>query len=124
MTVNKKTNRIGAVQGDVPLLRIEARTPGGKVTKERIVALGEVTGHDHRIVGNCEVYDVEREIGWRLFPGKEVKVADGSSVYLVHNSGPVPEHTKIQIMPGLTFIPAPGHQQVEYWFEEERAVAD
>ena len=115
------TNKFGAIQGDVPILRVITRTKGGKKTDKRIVAYGEVTGHHHQIVGECEVYEVERTIKDQLFPGFEVVVAD-SPVTIVHNSGG--EHYTVEMTPGIYFIPAPGFQQVEYDGENERRMSD
>jgi len=115
-------NTVGAVQGDVPILRIQSLTPNGKSTKNRVVAMGEATGHDHHLVGTCERYTVSREIGGQLFRGMEIVVSEGQSVELVHKSNG--EHYAIEMTPGLYFIPAPGQQQVEYDGEAERRILD
>ena len=117
-----KTNIIGAVQGDVPLLRVDSLTPNGKATENRIVAVGESTGHHHQIVGECERYEVQRSIGGNLFRGLEVVVIDGNPVTLEHTSGG--EHFTVEMTSGIYFIPAPGQQQVEYDGENERRVMD
>ncbi len=115
-------NSIGAVQGDVPIVRISKLTKGGKRTEQRVVALGEVTGHHHQIVGEVDVYEVERKVGGELFPGFEVVVVEGKPATIEHNSGG--EHYTVEMTPGLWFIPAPGHQQVEYDGVNERRVMD
>lgn len=118
--MNITTNRIGAVQGDVPVLRIDALTDGGTPTERRIVAYGETTGHHHEIQGEVECYEVTRDIAGNLFPGLEVVVTGPARI--VHNSSG--EHHAIEMTPGLYFIPAPGFQQVEYDGENERRVLD
>jgi hypothetical protein len=115
-----KTNQIGAVQGDVPILTIDTLTPNGKLTQRRIVALGESTGHYHEIQGKCDVYEVERDIANQLFVGLEVVVVN-EPVYLHHNSAG--EHDTIEMIPGLYFIPTE-IQQIEYDGEDERQVVD
>ena len=69
-----KANSVGAVQGDVPMIRVDDLTDGGKKTDMRIVAYGESTGHHHEIRGECEVYEVERDVAGNLFRGLEVVV--------------------------------------------------
>ena len=115
-----QTNPQGAVQGDVPILRIETLTEGGKLTKNRIVAFGETTGHPHQIKGLVECYEVPRRIGDNLFPGLEIVVIEPATIE--HNSGG--EHYTIEMVPGRYFIPGPGFQQVEYDGVNERRVAD
>lgn len=116
------TNKIGAVQGDVPILRVDERTPDGKRTTKRIVALGEVTGHHHQIFGDVECYEVSRSVAGTLFPGLEVVVVEGKPARIEHNSGG--EHYTIEMTPGVYFIPGPGFQQVEYDGENERRMLD
>lgn len=117
-----KTNHLGGVQGDVPILAIPNLTPGGKPTKTRIVALGETTGHHHQIKGDVEVYEVERDLAGQLFKGWEVVVTEGKPATIEHNSNG--EHATIEMTPGLWFIPAPGFQQVQYDGEQERRMLD
>lgn len=112
-----KTNRFGAVQGDVPIIKIAKLSDNAKKTNNRTVAYGEVTGHHHTIYGECEVYETKREIEGQLFPGLEVVVTE--TVELRHQ-----EHDTIEMIPGIYFIPSPGHQQVEYDGENERRVLD
>jgi len=116
-----KSNKMGAVQGDVPILKIETLTPNGEPTTTRIVAYGEATGHHHAIMGECEVLEVERDIAGRFFKGFEVIVTDGNPVHLYHKSEG--EHDTIELLPGFYFIPL-DIQQVEYDGENERRVLD
>ena len=115
-----KTNRLGAVQGDVPVLRVDALTLGGKKTQRRIVAVGEATGHNHIVVGDVECYEVERNVAGNLFRGLEVVVVEGQPAALEHMSGG--EHETIELLPGIYFIPQ--IQQVEYDGADERRVVD
>lgn len=117
-----KSNPVGAVQGDVPIIRVTKRTKGGKRTAKRTVAYGETTGHHHSIVGEVTCYDVTREVGGQLFPGMEIVVVEGKPAHIEHNSNG--EHNTIEMTPGIYFIPGPGHQQVEYDGENERRVQD
>lgn len=112
-----KTNKFGAPQGDVPILKVGNLSKNAKKTKNRTVALGEVTGHHHTIYGKCATYETMREIEGQLFPGLEVVVTE--TVELRHQ-----EHDAIEMTPGIYFIPAPGHQQIEYDGEQERRVMD
>jgi len=118
---SKTIGKLGGVQGDVPILRVDSLTPGGKPTKNRIVAYGEGTGHHHEIQGDCDVMEVERDIAGQLFKGLEVIVTEDKPGQLYHKSGG--EHDTIELTPGLYFIPT-DTQQVEYDGENERRVAD
>ena len=117
-----QANALGAVQGDVPILRVAAISDGAKATARRIVALGETTGHHHALVGECQVYEVTRSLAGQLFPGLEVVVTEGQPVHIEHNSDG--DHAAIEMTPGIYFIPAPGYQQVEYDGADERRVLD
>jgi len=121
-TMKTVTNEFGGVQGDVPILRVDELTPGGKPTIVRVVALGEATGHHHEIKGDCQVLEVKRVIDGVLFPGFEIVVREENQVHLYHKSDG--EHDIVEMAPGFYFIPAPGHQQVEYDGENERRVLD
>src|SRR3990167_10302207 len=112
-----KLGKLGGVQGDVPILKVPNHDPEAIPTTNRIVAVGEATGHDHQVVGECERYTSTREIGGQLFAGMEIVVGD-SPVTIEHNSGG--EHYTIEMTPGVYFIPAPGQQQVEYDGAQER----
>ena len=52
-------NILGFVQGDVIGHYVKSIPEGAKVTKERIVAYGESTGHHHIVQGVREVYEVK-----------------------------------------------------------------
>lgn len=116
------SNKVGAVQGDVPILRLAALPAGTKPTQTRIVAYGETTGHHHEVVGVCERYEVETTLAGQLFKGLAVVVTDGHPVRLHHNSDG--DHADIELLPGVHFIPATGFQQVEYDGADERRVMD
>ena len=116
-----KLGKYGGVQGDVPILTIPGHDPKAIPTTNRIVAVGEATGHHHQIVGECDRYESTREIGGQLFKGMEIVVGN-SPVTIEHNSGG--EHYTIEMSPGIYFIPAPGKQQVEYDGARERRVRD
>lgn len=115
-----KIGELGAPQGDVPILRVQNRTPG-KPTTQRIVAYGESTGHHHEIQGKCEVVEVERDFYGQLFKGLEVIVTEEKPGWLYHKSGG--EHYTIEFTPGIYFIPTET-QQVEYDGSKERRIAD
>lgn len=117
----KKIGPLGGVQGDVPIIAVENQSENGKATKQRIVAYGEQTGHHHEIRGECEVFEVERNIANQLFVGLEVIVAPEKEVEIFHKSNG--EHDTIQLMPGVWFIPT-DIQQVEYDGAKERRVTD
>ena len=108
-------NFVGAVQGDVPIRKIESIPSGAKKTKRCIVAYGEATGHHHTLVGECELYETQVE----MFPGIVFVVPKNSQVELTH-----PEHDTIVFAEGVWFVPDPGYQQVEYDGENERRVLD
>jgi hypothetical protein len=120
-TQTKKANEYGAVQGDVPILRLAALPAGAVQTQRRIVAYGEVTGHHHEITGQVECYECEVSLAGQLFKGLAVVVADVPA-RIEHNSGG--EHAAIEMTPGVYFIPGPGQQQCEYDGAAERRVLD
>lgn len=121
MEIKKQVGKLGAPQGDVPVLRIDSLTPGGKPTDKRIVAYGEATGHHHEIRGECEVLEVERDIAGQLFKGLEVVVTPDKPGELYHKSKG--DHYTIKFTPGIYFIPTDIHQ-VEYDGRHERRVLD
>jgi hypothetical protein len=108
---NKSVNKIGAVQGDVPLRKIAALPPDARPRKDNnnIVALGEVTGH-HHIVETAQMY--EDGLG-NLFALVE------KSTRLLHH-----EHGAIILDPGVYQFGLNGVQQVEYDGSEERRMLD
>lgn len=108
-----KANRIGAVQGDVPIIKIDRLTVGGKIVKNRIVAVGESTGHNHRVVGDAICYELPDR--WEFAIG-----ANGAQ--LVHTSGG--DHRPIELAPLSLYAIPRDHQQVEYDGADERRVSD
>ena|SRR5271157_382643 len=107
----KHVSTIGAVQGDVPILKIAKLPEDARPRKDnnRIVAYGEVTGHNH-IVEEAKMY--EDGLG-NLFALVE------KSTHLLHQ-----EHGAIILDPGIYQFGQNGTQQVEYDGEEERRVID
>jgi hypothetical protein len=108
---SKTSNKIGAVQGDVPILRIDALPANAKPRKDnnRIVAYGEVTGH-HHVIEQAQMYD--DDLG-NLFALVE------QPTRILHH-----EHGAIILAPGVYQIGQAGINQVEYDGEEERRVLD
>jgi len=92
-------------QGDLLIIRHQSIPDGVKIAKNKILALGEVTGHMHRAVGDATVYDFQggkwvlSEKGWRIS----------------HD-----EHDPIKIPAGIFEI----RRQREYSPEEIRKVVD
>ena len=106
-------NHIGAVQGDVPIVRIDDLPQNAVKSKSRIVALGEATGHHHIIDGTVKEAEIYTDAIGNLFAlvKKEVKV--------LHQ-----EHAPVILEPGVYRFGLDGFQQVEYDGEEERRVLD
>ena len=77
-----------ARQGDILFVRVEQLPQDLKKAKDQIIALGEVTGHSHRIAEAVGVEVLEDKAG-----DKFVKVADRADV--VHQ-----EHGPIALGPG------------------------
>jgi hypothetical protein len=101
----------GAVQGDVPFLKIE-KLPLNvrrRTGNNRIVALGEVTGH-HHVVESATMY----EDGF----GNLFALVD-KPTRLLHQ-----EHGAIVLEPGIYQFGLNGINQVEYVGEEERRALD
>lgn len=101
----------GAVQGDVPFLKIDKLPKTAKPRKgnNRIVALGEVTGHHHVLEAGTMYED-----GF----GNLFALLD-KPTRLLHQ-----EHGAIVLEPGIYQFGLNGALQVEYMGEEERAVLD
>jgi len=101
----------GAVQGDVPFVKIEKLPKAAKPRKgnNRIVALGENTGH-HHVVESAKMYD--DEFG-NLFALVE------KPTRLLHQ-----QHGAIVLEPGIYQFGLRGALQVEYQGEEERRARD
>jgi len=101
------------IQGDVPIIFIDAIPDGGKVSKNRIVAYGEATGHNHQVVGDAVCYE---------YPDRWVFSIGENGAELVHTSSG--EHAPVTLYPN-TFVMIPrGVQQREYAGEYERRVLD
>jgi len=97
---------LGALQGDVGIVRIPKLPEGLKRMENNIVALGEVTGHHHILETEAEVYT---DAVGNLFA-----LVD-QPVKIQHH-----EHAAITLVPGCYAI----SQQVEYDGAEERRVLD
>lgn len=106
----KTVNSVGAIQGDVPVLRIDRLPDGVRLRKDHIVAFGEATGHHHILETDAQVY--EDGLG-NLFAKIEYPVR------LLHH-----QHAPIVLNPGVYQIGLAGVNQVEYAGEEERRVVD
>jgi len=106
-------NGIGAVQGDVPILKIESLPDDVIEIEDRIIAYGEVTGHHHIIEGAVDEAKIYTDEVGNLFAlvKKPVKV--------LHH-----EHAPVILGPGVYRFGFDGLQQVEYDGEEERRVLD
>jgi len=107
-----KSNTFGAIQGDVPILRVGAIPADARPTKNRRVAEGETTGHNHEVRGEVQMYE--------NLAGFYFEVATSKKVEIVHTPGG--EHATIEMTPGLYFVPR--EAQVEYDGEKERRVLD
>lgn len=102
---------LGGVQGDVPFLKI-GELPANATPRKgnnRIIALGEVTGH-HHVVEKAKMF--EDGLG-NLFALVE------KPTRLLHH-----EHGAIVLDPGVYQFGLNGVHQVEYSGEEERRVLD
>ena len=92
-------------QGDVLLLRVKEIPTGGKVVDNGIVALGEVTGHAHRVVGG-RVYDVN---GTLFIDGGD----ECTQVHEQHGPVTVPGKYEVRIK-----------REYDHFLEEAKSVAD
>lgn len=101
------------IQGDVPVVYLATLPKGGRVSANRIVAVGESTGHDHRMVGDMTCYEYSDR--WCFVIGPE-------GAELIHASGG--EHAPIPFAPGQIVMIPRGVQQREYDGEQERRVLD
>ncbi len=107
-----KTSKLGAIQGDVPILRVAEIPADAKPSKNRRVAEGETTGHNHEVRGEVQMYE--------SLAGYFFEVAVGKPVEIVHTSNG--EHDAIEMTPGVYFVPR--EAQVEYDGEKERRAMD
>lgn len=101
----------GGVQGDVPFLKIEKLPENAKRRRNnnRIVALGEATGHHHVLEAGTMYED---GLGNLFALVKQ-------PTRLLHQ-----EHGAIVLEPGVYQFGLNGVQQVEYQGEEERRALD
>jgi len=95
-----------ARQGDLLIIKVDSIPNPAKPARNKVVALGEITGHSHRVYGKgAAVLDVG--------PSKYVDATEPWS--LLHE-----EHENIKFSPGKWEI----RRQREYTPEEIRQVAD
>ena len=94
-----------AVQGDVPIVPIEAVPVGAVPVSGNIIREGEATGHHHVAVGEVQLYETPDGLVAEFF----------SEVAIKHQ-----EHGTIIMPAGIYWFP----MQVEYDGEEERRVYD
>ena len=76
-----KQNNQGGFQGDVLLLRVPEIPRGAKPRTgkdAKTLARGEVTGHDHRLRGDVEVYDLAGQLFAKVNAGGAVLVHGGA----------------------------------------------
>lgn len=104
-------NKFGFMQGDVIGHYVQSIPEGAIVTKERIVAYGESTGHHHIVQGVQEAYETKE--------GFYFVVAPEDTAEVVHIGN---DHETIKLLPGIVYVPR--ESQVEYDGEEERRVLD
>lgn len=108
-----KTN----IQGDVLLVKLDM-LPEGNHTKEKspTLALGEVTGHSHRMENGGDVLTLERPIVVKNKRGKEVAI---SRVLVVNDSGVLvhQEHAAQEIPVGVYGIIIQREYEPEAWNE-------
>ena len=108
-----KTDKIvdalyGAFQGDVAFVPTKIPKEAKKI-KNRILALGEATGHHHVLTEGCDVYELADQLFFKVLTADEK---------LLHQ-----EHDGVRVVPEI-------HEeyrvirQVEYNGEEERRVMD
>jgi hypothetical protein len=102
-------NKFGAFQGDVAIIKLDELPEGAKPTNKRTVAYGEVTGHHHTVVGECDAYQLPN--------GLVFVVTNGQEAILTHQ-----EHDPVTLSTGIWFCPTTS--QVEYDGENERRVLD
>lgn len=109
---SKNATRFG-VQGDVPLIKIDTLPANTRPRKgnNRVVALGESTGH-HHVVEAATMYEDDFGNLFALVPA-------GKPTWLLHQ-----EHGAIVLEPGIYQFGENGVHQVEYVGEEERRALD
>jgi len=118
-------NQLMYRQGDILFLKMEEgeipdTAEGGRklsVSKNGIVALGETTGHKHRVVGPAKVYISEQDRGEFIDVTTDTKAKGGKDAIakVVHE-----EHAEIELAPGKYKVV---HQK-EWAGKESREVID
>lgn len=111
----KQLTNKGGFQGDVAIVPVDGFPKDAKPTKNRKVALGEVTGHSHQILGDVDM----RETSDAFY----FQVLGNSQVVISHEPHPDTEHETIEILPNQVWRVAKV-AQVEYDGEQERAARD
>lgn len=95
--------------GDVVLHEVTAIPKAAQRVDARPLAVGEVTGHAHRFLGeNVEYYEYEGTLFLRVLPGGE------TITHEEHGPGRLPE----------TLIEVGGVQEYDHFVEEARRVVD
>ena len=98
-----RQSQAGGFQGDVLLLRIDALPNGAKLRKgkeARILARGEVTGHNHILEGDVEVYDLAGQFFAKVLEGGAKLVHGGKDAKTDF------DHFQQKYQPGLyVYIP-------------------
>lgn len=98
------TERLLKRQGDILLERVDREAPVGqyvRVAEDGVIALGEATGHAHKLVGGSLVTD----------RGTMLAVVPGGG-RVVHD-----EHDTLELEPGVWLV----HRQREYVAPGEEA---
>jgi hypothetical protein len=79
-------------QGDILIVKVSQLAPGVKKASDKIIALGETTGHKHQISGSATVFDPPAFSGEGLLKFIEVP----ESAELIHD-----EHGTITLSKGI-----------------------
>lgn len=114
-------------QGDVPLTLDKSGVVRGKrvaKTTRLVIARGETSGHEHTIVGDVELYELDKPETVPGYSGvmSTHMVLVGGDAKFAHLAGDMPtkEHGEIDLKPGLYWQLA----QWEYTPEEIHRSAD
>jgi len=108
----KKLTRFGGFQGDVAIIPVDKFPKDAKPTKNRIVAYGEATGHNHQIVGDVDMRETETHFYFMVAPDNNA---------MMKHIGD--DHETIEITPGQVWC-VPKYSQREYDGELERRAMD
>jgi hypothetical protein len=92
-------------QGDLLIMKVD-KLPKGKLTQNKVLAEGEVTGHKHQLRGQVQVYEFENQ-----------KYLEVQEAELVHE-----EHQKLELDQGLYKVV--NQREYSYLNNELRRVAD